>query len=116
MTLGVKHHRKPFRTGIQSPFCRDASIVITIIIIISVRLVRNLLISMNRVILVANVCKRFFQKMRIITWVCSNVVQVECLLGGIETFCHALLSDKNKNQHISLQNTTNGHNGKIILL
>lgn len=61
MTLGVKHHRKPFRTGIQSPFCRDASIVITIIIIIiSVRLVRNLLISMNRVILVANVCKKFF--------------------------------------------------------
>lgn len=54
--------------------------------------------------------------MRIITWVCSNVVQVECLLGGIETFCHALLSDKNKNQHISLQNTKNSHNGKIILL
>lgn len=54
--------------------------------------------------------------MRIITWVCSNVVQVECLLGGIETFCHALLSDKNKNQHISLQNTKNGHNGKRILL
>lgn len=25
------------------------------------------------------------------TWVHSNVVQVQCLLGAIETFCHALL-------------------------
>lgn len=64
MILGVKHHWKPFRTGIQSPFRTDASIVIIIIIttiiiiIISVRLVKNLLISMNHVILVANVCKK----------------------------------------------------------
>lgn len=26
-----------------------------------------------------------------ITWVCSDVVQVQCLLGAIKTFCHALL-------------------------
>ena len=30
---------------------------------------------------------------RLLTWVRTEVVQVQCLLGAVETLCHALLGD-----------------------
>lgn len=44
------------------------------------------------------ICK-IYVCMGIITWVCSDIVQVQCLLGTIKTFCHALLWKINNSQH-----------------